>query len=55
MRIRRDKMIWVVLMLMSAAAWPSHPLRTQESFFKGKQIRIVVGLSTGGGTIAAHD
>ena len=49
MMIQRDKLIWAVLMLILAAAWPSQALHAQESFFKGKQIRIVVGLSTGGG------
>ena len=49
MMIRHDKKFWAVLMLMLAAAWPSPVVHAQESFFKGKQIRIVVGLSTGGG------
>ncbi|HEX9786969.1 MAG TPA: tripartite tricarboxylate transporter substrate-binding protein [Candidatus Binatia bacterium] len=33
--------------ILQAIAGPD--LRAQESFFKGKQIRIIVGLSTGGG------
>ena len=49
MIIRHDKKFWAVLMLMLAAAWPSPVVHAQESYFKGKQIRIVVGLSTGGG------
>ncbi len=40
---------WLVLLHLLAAAWPDGALRAQEPFFKGKQIRIVVGLSTGGG------
>lgn len=31
------------------ATWPGQPVQAQEPFFKGKQIRIIVGLSTGGG------
>jgi len=34
---------------MLTQVWPWQGLHAQESFFKGKQIRIVVGLSTGGG------
>lgn len=44
-----DKTIWPVLALMAAAILPLTSLHAQEPYFKGKQIRIVVGLSTGGG------
>jgi len=43
------KSIWPALAVMAAAILPLPSLHAQEPYFKGKQIRIVVGLSTGGG------
>lgn len=41
--------IWPVLAFVAAAVLPLPSLHAQEPHYKGKQIRIVVGLSTGGG------
>jgi tripartite-type tricarboxylate transporter receptor subunit TctC len=43
------KTIWPALAVLAAAILPLPSLNAQEPYFKGKQIRIVVGLSTGGG------
>jgi len=43
------KTILPALAVMAAAIWSLPALHAQEPHFKGKQIRIVVGLSTGGG------
>jgi tripartite-type tricarboxylate transporter receptor subunit TctC len=43
------KTIWPALAVTAAAILPLPSLHAQEPYFKGKQIRIVVGLSTGGG------
>jgi tripartite-type tricarboxylate transporter receptor subunit TctC len=44
-----DKTIWPALAAMAAAIFIAPSSRAQESYFKGQQIRIIVGLSTGGG------
>ena len=49
MTIPRNETIWTAILVMLTLVWPWQGLHAQESFFKGKQIRIVVGLSTGGG------
>jgi len=43
------KTIWPALTVMAAAIFIAPSLHAQESYFKGQQIRIIVGLSTGGG------
>src|SRR5512140_3898201 len=44
-----DKTFCSTLAVMAAAIMLAPSLQAQENFFKGQQIRIVVGLSTGGG------
>ena len=43
------KLLIAALVLMASQAISSSELQAQEQFFKGKQIRIIVGLSSGGG------
>jgi tripartite-type tricarboxylate transporter receptor subunit TctC len=43
------KNVWSALAIIAAAILLAPSLHAQESYFKGQQIRIVVGLSTGGG------
>ena len=49
MTISRKQTIWAGALITLTLVWPSPRLHAQESFFKGKQIRVIVGLSTGGG------
>jgi len=46
---QRELKILAAAIILLAADCPWQSARAQESFFKGKQIRIIVGLSTGGG------
>jgi tripartite-type tricarboxylate transporter receptor subunit TctC len=43
------KLITAAFVLLLSQTITSRDLRAQEQFFKGKQIRIIVGLSSGGG------
>ena len=44
-----DKFVWSALAVLAAVACSTPLASAQEPYFKGKQIRIIVGLSTGGG------
>src|SRR5512141_2813021 len=44
-----DKVIWPALAVWTVVICSAPSASAQEPYFKGKQIRIVVGLSTGGG------
>src|SRR5512139_542652 len=43
------KTFWSALAVLASAILLAPSLQAQEPFFKGQQIRIIVGLSTGGG------
>jgi tripartite-type tricarboxylate transporter receptor subunit TctC len=44
-----NKVIWTAVAVLAANMWSAPPVAAQDPYFKGKQIRIIVGLSTGGG------
>jgi tripartite-type tricarboxylate transporter receptor subunit TctC len=48
--MKKSAIMFIILMIACVLPGITHkPASAQESFYKGKQIRIIVGLSTGGG------
>ena len=43
------KLLITIFLLVCLQVFRTDPLHAQEQFFKGKQVRIIVGLSSGGG------
>ena len=42
------KLRGLLLLILSIGLWPPPPLAAQADFFRGKQIKIVVGFTAGG-------